>query len=43
MNHQLIDAGAEMLVTISMFLPVAQEAVKGTKVTEIVVNGLQVE
>ena len=36
LHHQLTDAGAELLVTISMFLDTAREAVKGTKVREIV-------
>jgi 4-coumarate--CoA ligase len=35
-RHQLQDSGAEMLVTIGMFLETAQAAVEGTKVTEIV-------
>lgn len=36
-NHQLTDAGADILVTISMFADTAKEAIKGTKVTQIVV------
>ncbi|MCA2009924.1 AMP-binding protein [Cereibacter sphaeroides] len=36
LNHQLKDAGAELLVTISMFLDTARQAVAGTKVREIV-------
>ena len=35
-HHQLQDAGATMLITIGMFLEVAQEAVEGTDVTEVV-------
>ena len=35
-THQLNDSGATILVTISMFLEVAQQASKGTSVTEIV-------
>lgn len=38
-NHQLIDAGADILVTIAMFAETAKEAIKGTGVTEIVVIG----
>ncbi len=38
-NHQLNDAGAEILVTVAPFLDTAREAVKGTKVQEIVVIG----
>ena len=38
-GHQLNDAGATLLFTIPMFLEVALEAVKGTKVTEVVVMG----
>src|SRR5690606_789341 len=34
-RHQLNDSGAEVLVTIGMFLETAKEAVKGTKVTTI--------
>ena len=34
-NHQLKDSGAKLLVTVSMFLSVAQEAVEGTDVEEI--------
>lgn len=34
-KHQLKDSGATLLVTVSMFLPVATEAVEGTQVTEI--------
>lgn len=34
-NHQLKDSGAKLLVTVAMFLPVAQEAIKGTNVEEI--------
>ena len=35
-KHQLIDSGATILVTISMFLDVAREAAEGTSVTELV-------
>ena len=35
-RHQLQDAGATMLITIGMFLEVANEAVEGTDVTEVV-------
>lgn len=38
-NHQLKDAGADVLVTIAMFADTAREAIKGTKVTEIVIIG----
>ena len=38
-NHQLNDAGADVLVTIAMFADVAREAIKGTKVKEIVIIG----
>ncbi len=38
-RFQLIDAGATMLVTIPMFLAVAQAAIEGTSVTELVVMG----
>jgi 4-coumarate--CoA ligase len=38
-RHQLLDSNAEMLVTIPMFLEVAQAAIEGTGVTEIVVIG----
>jgi acyl-CoA synthetase (AMP-forming)/AMP-acid ligase II len=34
-KHQLKDSGAILLVTISMFLPVAREAVAGTAVEEV--------
>jgi acyl-CoA synthetase (AMP-forming)/AMP-acid ligase II len=34
-KHQLKDSGAMLLVTISMFLPVAREAVAGTGVEEV--------
>jgi acyl-CoA synthetase (AMP-forming)/AMP-acid ligase II len=36
-TKQLIDSGAVLLVTMSMFLPKAREAVKGTQVTKIFV------
>lgn len=35
-QHQLHDSGASILVTISMFLDVAREAMEGTTVTELV-------
>lgn len=38
-RFQLNDAGATMLITIPMFYAVAQEAIEGTAVTEIVVIG----
>ena len=37
--HQLKDAGASLLITISAFLAVAEAAVSGTKVQKIVVMG----
>jgi 4-coumarate--CoA ligase len=38
-HHQLVDAGATILVTIAMFLDTARQAVEGTTVKEIVVIG----
>jgi len=38
-HHQLIDAGATMLITIPMFLETARAAAEGTGVTEIFVIG----
>lgn len=38
-HHQLTDAGASLLVTIPMFLPVAAEGAEGTGVTDIFVLG----
>lgn len=38
-RHQLIDSSARYLVTIPMFLEVAQEAIEGTSVEEIFVFG----
>ena len=35
-KHQLLDSGATILVTISMFLDIAREAMEGTQVTELV-------
>ncbi len=35
-RHQLQDSGAEMLITIEMFLETAKAAIEGTQVTEIV-------
>ncbi|MFK7863742.1 MAG: AMP-binding protein [Pseudohongiellaceae bacterium] len=34
-KHQLEDSGASLLVTVGMFLPVAQEAIQGTAVNEL--------
>ncbi|MCB1406300.1 MAG: AMP-binding protein [Rhodobacteraceae bacterium] len=36
-HHQLIDAGAELLVTIAAFVDTARAAIKGTRVRDIVV------
>ncbi len=36
-NHQLKDASADVLVTVSMFAETAREAIKGTNVSDIVV------
>lgn len=38
-HHQLTDAGADVLVTVAPFLEIAREAIKGTKVKEIVIIG----
>ncbi|MEZ5714150.1 MAG: AMP-binding protein [Paracoccaceae bacterium] len=38
-NHQLLDAEADVLVTIAMFADTAREAIKGTRVREIVIIG----
>ena len=38
-NHQLTDAGADVLVTIAMFADIAREAIKGTKIRDIVIIG----
>ncbi|WP_137702909.1 AMP-binding protein [Marimonas lutisalis] len=38
-NHQLNDAGADVLVTIAMFADTAREAAKGTGVKEIIIIG----
>ena len=35
-KHQLLDSGASILVTISLFLDVAREAMEGTSVTQLV-------
>jgi 4-coumarate--CoA ligase len=35
-HHQLVDSGARLLVTVSMFLDTAREGAEGTKVDEIV-------
>jgi acyl-CoA synthetase (AMP-forming)/AMP-acid ligase II len=35
-HHQLVDSGARLLVTVSMFLDTARAAAEGTKVDEIV-------
>jgi acyl-CoA synthetase (AMP-forming)/AMP-acid ligase II len=37
--HQLMDAGATLLITVPAFLPIAQAAILGTKVQKIVVLG----
>lgn len=39
LRHQLIDAGAELLVTIAPFLDTAKAAVEGTRVREIILIG----
>lgn len=39
LQHQLIDSGAELLVTIPMFLAAAREGIKGTRVREILLIG----
>jgi 4-coumarate--CoA ligase len=39
LRHQLKDAGADLLITIPMFLETARAAIEGTRVTEIVVIG----
>ncbi|NDW43938.1 AMP-binding protein [Ruegeria sp. PrR005] len=38
-NHQLKDAGADVLVTIAMFADTARAAIKGTGVSEVVIIG----
>ncbi|MCU9836969.1 AMP-binding protein [Ruegeria sp. WL0004] len=38
-NHQLKDAGADVLVTIAMFADTARAAIEGTGVSEIVIIG----
>ena len=38
-NHQLNDAGADVLVTIAMFAETAKAAIEGTRVSEIVIIG----
>ena len=38
-NHQLVDANADVLVTIAAFAETAAEAIKGTKVKDIVIIG----
>lgn len=38
-KHQLVDAGARVLVTIAMFLGTALEAARGTKVDTVIVIG----
>jgi 4-coumarate--CoA ligase len=38
-HHQLLDAGATILVTVGLFLDTAREAARGTKVEEIFVIG----
>ena len=37
MHHQLVDSGATLIVTVSMFLDTAVEAAEGTAVTEVFV------
>lgn len=39
LHHQLIDSGAELLVTVAPFLDTAREGIKGTRVREIVLIG----
>ena len=39
LQHQLLDAGAELLITVAPFLETAKEGVKGTRVREIVLIG----
>ena len=39
LQHQLNDAGAELLVTVAPFLDTAREGIKGTRVREIVLIG----
>ncbi|WP_417628236.1 AMP-binding protein [Pararhodobacter aggregans] len=39
LHHQLIDSGAELLVTVTPFLDTAREGIKGTRVREIVLIG----
>lgn len=36
-KHQLEDAGAEVLITIAMFADIAKEAIKGTRINDIVI------
>ena len=38
-NHQLNDSGAQLLITVPLFLETAQEGISGTKATEIAVIG----
>jgi acyl-CoA synthetase (AMP-forming)/AMP-acid ligase II len=38
-HHQLVDAGATILITVEMFLETARKAAEGTSVTEIYVIG----
>jgi len=41
-RHQLQDSGAQLLVTIGMFLETAQAAIEGTSVTEIItIDGVE--
>lgn len=38
-NHQLLDSGASLLITVGPFLDIARKAAKGTNVTDIAVIG----
>lgn len=42
-NHQLVDSGAELLITVAPFLETAKAAIEGTKVRRIVLIGPGVE
>ena len=39
LQHQLLDSGAELLVTVAPFLETAKQGIKGTRVREIVLVG----
>ena len=43
LRHQLIDSGAELLVTVAPFLDTARDGIKGTRVREIVLIGPAVD